>query len=399
MWQKDLDINEVRELRLQTNVFFGVGAIEKSSYVAQKLAEINVKKVIVITGKSAYKTTGAWDYVKQALEDAEIGYVNYDGVTPNPTVSQVDEATELAKNFGAQAVIAIGGGSAIDAGKSVAILIEYPDKNATQLYEGEFYAEKAVPIVAVNLTHGTGTEVDRFAVVSIPEKDFKPSIGCDCIYPFYSIDDPALMVKLPKEQTVYVSLDAVNHVIEAATTKTTSALSVMIAREVIGLVAKYLPLAIEESGNLEARYYLTYAALLAGTSFDNSFLHYTHALEHPLSGLKPELSHGLGLAILLPSVIKNIYPVKSKTLAYILEPITSGLKGIPDEASDASKQVENWLASVGINKKLADEGFSKEDIPKLVDLAFNTPSLGGLLSLAPTDATPDAVKAIYEGSF
>jgi len=398
MWQKDLDINEVREIRVKTNVFFGVGAIGKISDIAQNLKAKNITKVIVISGKNAYKITGAWDYVEKALKDTGIEYVNYDKVSPNPTTHQVDEAAKLARDFGAQAVIAIGGGSAIDAGKSTAVLIEYADKNCTELYEGQFVPEVAAPIVAINLTHGTGTEVNRFAVVTIPEKDFKPAIAYDCIYPTYSIDDPRLMAKLSPSQTIFVSVDALNHVVEAATTKVASPLAVTLARQVVELVAQYLPVALKEPENLEARYYLAYAALLGGTCFDNGLLHYTHALEHPLSGLKHDLSHGLGLAILLPAVIKNIYPAKGQTLAYILEPIAPGFKGAADEALSAAKQVESWLVSVGITSKLKEEGFSEADIPKLVDLAFNTPSLGGLLSIAPTEATPEAVKAIYEDS-
>ena len=126
----------------------------------------------------------------------------------------------LQKDFGAKAVVAIGGGSPNDAGKSVAILLKYPDKTANDIYEFTFAPdEAAAPILAINLTHGTGTETNRFAVVTIPEKDYKLAIAYDCIYPTYAIDDPSLMVKLSPKQTRYVSIDAVNHVVEAATSK------------------------------------------------------------------------------------------------------------------------------------------------------------------------------------
>lgn len=398
MWQQDININEVKELRLKSTVFFGVGAISKIEDIAKDLKSKNITKVVVVSGRGAYKLTGAWDYVEKALKTSEIAYINYDKVMPNPTTHQVDEATKLALDFGAQAVIAIGGGSAIDAGKSVAILMKYPDKTATNLYELTFNATEAAPIVAINLTHGTGTEVNRFAVVTVPEKNFKPAIAYDCIYPSYSIDDPQLMTKLSAEQTIYVSIDAVNHVVEAATSKATSPLAITLAKETISIVAKYLPIAIKEPENLEARYFLAYAALLGGASFDNGLLHYTHALEHPLSALKHELSHGLGLAILLPAVIKNIYPYKSSTLADILEPIVPNLKGTPDEAAHCATQIEKWLNSVGIISKLKDEGFTELDVEKLVELTFETPSLGGLLGLAPNEATKEVVRQIYKDS-
>ncbi len=398
MWEKDIDINEIREIRTRTSVFFGVGAIKKIDDIAKDLRLKGIDKVIVMSGRNSYKATGAWDYVEKALKNNNIGYVNYDQVTPNPTTQHVNEAAKLAKDFGAKSVIAIGGGSPTDAGKSVAILMEYPDKNANDIYEFKFTPEKAAPIVSINLTHGTGTETNRFAVVTVPEKDFKPAIAYDCIYPMYAIDDPKLMTKLSPKQTRYVSIDAVNHVVEAATSTVTSPYCVTLAREVIADVVKYLPKALENPDDLEARYFLAYAAMMGGVCFDNGLLHYTHALEHPLSAVKHELSHGLGLAILLPAVIKVIYREKANILADILSPIVPGLKGEASEADSAAKGVQDWLASVGVTEKLVDEGFSDADVSRLVDLVYTTPSLGGLLDIAPTGNKREIVEEIYKNS-
>lgn len=394
MWEQDINIHEIREIRTRTNVYFGCGAINKITDIAKDFKSKGLDRVIVMSGKNAYKATGAWDVVEKAFIENEIAYINYDGVTPNPDSKAVNEATQIAKDFGAKAVIAIGGGSPTDAGKSVAILLKYPDKNANDLYEFRFIPTEAVPIVAINLTHGTGTETNRFAVVTLPEKDYKPAIAYDCIYPTYAIDDPVLMTKLSPKQTRYVSIDAVNHVVEAATSKVASPYAITLAREVITLVAKYLPKAIENANDLEARYFLAYAAMMAGVCFDNGLLHYTHALEHPLSAVKHELSHGLGLAILLPAVIKNIFEARKETLEYILEPIA----GTISTADEAEAKVYEWLKSVGVPNKLKDEGFSEADIPNLVNLAFTTPSLDGLLGIAPTEATKDAVLQIYKDS-
>lgn len=399
MWEKEIDIHEIKELRTKTTVYLGVGAISKIADIAAHLKSMNINKVLVMAGKNAYKSTGAWDHVEKALDNNQIKYMIYNKITPNPTVVQIDEATEMGKSFGARAVIAIGGGSPIDAAKSTAILLEYQDKTAAELYEFKFTPDKAVPIIAVNLTHGTGTEVDRFAVATIEDKNYKPAIAYDCIYPFYSIDDPALMISLPKHQTLYVSVDAINHVVEAATTKVANPFSVLLAKETIRLVAKYLPIALENPSDLTARYYLLYASLIAGTSFDNGLLHFTHALEHPLSGVKPELTHGLGLGMILPAVIKQIYAAKSNTLADILSPIVDGLTGDPSEASKAVDGVRGWLHSVGLTEKLSDLGYVEKDIDKLVDLAFETPGLAGLIAIAPVDGTREIVREIYKDSF
>ena len=398
MWEKDFDVNQISEIRTRTSVFFGAGAIQRIDFIAEDLKAKGYDKVIVMSGRNAYKSTGAWDYVEKALIKHGIGYINYNRVTPNPTTISVNEAVKEAKEFGAKAVISIGGGSPTDAGKSVAILLEYQDKSCEDLYEFKFVPSKAAPVIAINLTHGTGSETNRFAVVTIPDKNYKPAIAYDCIYPMYAIDDPALMTKLSPKQTRYVSIDAVNHVVEAATSKVASPYTVTLAREVITLVAKYLPVVIDNPENIEGRYYLTYAAMMAGVCFDNGLLHYTHALEHPLSAVKPELSHGLGLAMLLPSVVKNIYPAKSEVLAYILEPIVSGLAGNAADAQKAADGVYKWLSSVGVSEKLSSEGFSDSDVDNLVNLAFTTPSLDGLLAIAPTAATKETVAEIYRTS-
>lgn len=398
MWTKDIDIHEVREIRTRTNVYFGVGAIQKIHDIAKDIKSKGINKVVVMSGKHAYIATGAWDVVKAALEENGIEYVNFAQVTPNPNTHHVNDAFKMAKDFGAQAVIAIGGGSPTDAGKSVAILLENPDKTAEDIYEFRFTPTKAAPIISINLTHGTGTETNRFAVVTNLEKNFKPAIAYDCIYPTYAIDDPQLMTKLSPKQTRYVSIDAVNHVVEAATSTVASPYSITLAKQVVELVAKYLPKAIANPEDLEARYFLAYAAMMGGVSFDNGLLHYTHALEHPLSAVKPDLSHGLGLAILLPAVIKTIYKDRAATLADILAPIAPELKGTPDEAEKAAEGVYAWLKSVDVPEKLTDMGFKAEDVDKLTDLVFTTPSLQSLIDIGPSGNSREVVRKIYEES-
>ena len=395
------NIYKVFELRCRTIDYFGVGAIKKISDIVKDLKEKRgIDKVILVTGRRSYKISGAWDHVKPVLEENNVEYVIYDKVSANPTVDMVDEATKLGREFGAKAVIGIGGGSPLDTAKSVAILLEYKDKNARELYEAKFNPVKATPIVLINLTHGTGTEVNRFAVATIPEKNYKPAIAFDCIYPLYSIDDPALTVKLPLDHTRYVTIDALNHVNEAATTITSSPYSKLLAKETVKLIVKYLPAALNDPNNIVARYYLLYASAIAGISFDNALLHLTHALEHPISAVKPEVPHGLGLAVLLPAVVKHIYPYEAETLASIYEPLVPNLKGVPGEAEYVAKKIEEWLFNIGVTQKLSDLGFSEKDIETLTRLAFETPVLKDLITLAPLpfeslDKRREVVKQIY----
>lgn len=396
----EINIYDVREIRCKTTLYLGVGAMSKFDAICADLNSRGIKKVMVVASHSAYIKCGAWAFMVPAFDKYQIQYVVFNGVTPNPDNTTVDAAARIAREFGAQAVIGVGGGSPIDAAKSVAILLAYPERNCKELYNYEFTPERALPLVAINTTHGTGTEVDRFAVVSIPELGYKPAIAYDCIYPLYAIDDPALMVNLPLNQTLYVSVDAVNHVTEAATSKVASDYVVMLAKETIRLVAKWLPVAASDLNNVEARYYLLYASALAGICFDNGMLHFTHALEHPLSAVKPELAHGLGLAMLLPSVLETIYPAVPQTLSDIYAPIVPGLKatGSEAEARKLALGVEKWLFDMGLTSKLLDEGYTEADLDRLTRLTSDTPSLGLLLSLAPVEATPEVVRKIYADS-
>ncbi len=399
MWEKGINIHEVKEIRSGSFIYFGVGAINKINAIAKELKERNINKILVVCGKSSYKLSGAWEPTEKALKENNIEFKIYDSVTPNPTTHQVDQAAKIGREFGAQAVLAIGGGSPIDAGKSIAILLKNTDKTARELYEYKFAPKEAAPVIAINLTHGTGTEADRFAVVSIPETETKPAIAYECIYPLFSIDDPALTTKLPKEQTLYVTIDALNHVLESCSNITTSPLAILFTKEAVRLIAKYLPVALENAEDLTARYYLMYAAMIAGISFDSARLHFTHALEHPMSGIKPELPHGLGLAMLLPAVIKKIYASKAEILSDVLEPIVPGLNGTAGEAEKAAIGIEKWLFSLGVTSKLADQGFKLEDIDVLTKQVFETASLAGLLKLAPVPADENTVKEIYTESF
>ncbi|WP_147822235.1 iron-containing alcohol dehydrogenase [Salidesulfovibrio onnuriiensis] len=399
MWERNTDIHRICEIRVASRIYFGCGAIAKMRDIAGEMKQRGMNTVLCITGRNAYRATGAWDVVTAALGEQGLDIAHYDGATPNPTVDQVNEAAALGREAGAQVVLAIGGGSPIDTGKSAAILLANPGRSAQQLYRGEFAPTEALPLVAINLTHGTGTEANRFAVATDLETQHKPAIAYDCIYPWISIDDPALMTSLSRHQTLATSVDAVNHVIEAATTIAASPFSILTARETIRLVAEHLPAALEDPEDLQARYWLLYASMLAGTSFDNGLLHFTHALEHPLSAVRPELSHGIGLGVLLPSIIKVIYPDCAEVLADILAPIAGDLSGTPDEADAAALGVQSWLESIGLTERLGDIGFSQDQVPQLTRLAFDTPSLGTLLGCAPVPATESVVGEIYSSSF
>jgi alcohol dehydrogenase class IV len=396
IWESKININKVFKLKYGgVNLYFGVGAINKIREILRNLKDRGITRILIVTGKTSYKICGAWDYVKLALEEHNTQYVLYDEVSPNPTVDMVDDAVRIGKEFKAQAVLGIGGGSPIDTAKAVAALLPL-DWGARELFMKRKPPQSSLPVISINTTHGTGTEINRYGVETIPEKNYK--IGMSLTYPEYTIDDPQLMIKLDRWQTIATAVDALNHVIESATNKDTTPFSIELAKQAVSLIARYLPTAIVDPENIIARYYLLYASMIAGIAIDHVGTHITHSLEHPLSAVKTEIPHGIGLGILLPAILKTIYPAVPDILTEILKPIVPDLDGKPGEAEIAALRVEEWLYGVGLKKKLSDYGFTEAEIPGLVKLVKETPGLPDGLKSAPIDVSEEDVSKIYRES-
>jgi len=176
MLENYVNIYDVKEIRSRAFVYFGCGAIQKMADIAVQLKGRGISRVMAITGKGAYKSSGAWDPTTAAFDAVGIKYDRFSDISPNPNTDDVDAAVKQGRAFGAQAIVGIGGGSSIDAAKSVAILMEYPDQTAEGLYEYKFIPNKALPIIAINLTHGTGSEGNRVAAATILRKEYKPAM-------------------------------------------------------------------------------------------------------------------------------------------------------------------------------------------------------------------------------
>ncbi len=396
-WENKININNVFVMQPTRPVtYFGVGAIQKINDILQTLKEKGMSRILVVSGRKAYKATGAWDTVEPALNKYAECWNHYDKVRPNPTYDNCEEAAAAALEMGADCLLAIGGGSPLDTAKTAAILMKHPGKKAIQFYEQGEPITGAAPMIAINTSHGTGSECNSFAVAQSDGED-KPAISSPYIYPMYTIEDPALTTSMPTNQTLATSIDTINHSLEAATTVCTNPYSVSLAKQAIYYVASCLPKAIVEPDNLTARYYLMYASALAGISFDLGFLHLTHSMEHAMSALNPKVTHGDGLGILMSAMVREIYPAVPETLATILEPIVPGLQGIPSEARACAEGLKEWCLGVGQKTSMAGY-FTESDIPELVKHTMNGALPKQLLKLAPVPATAQVVERIFRSS-
>lgn len=193
------------------------------------------------------------------------------------------------------------------------------------------------------------------------------AIAQDCIYPLFSINDPALTTKLPSDQTRYVSIDAANHVIEAATSMAANPLSVAFGGETVRPISECLPKAIAKPEDIHARSCLLYASMIAGSGVDNSPPLYAHALEPQLSGMKSKRAHGRGLSVLLPAVVLECYPDCTRIPAKLLVPIVPGLKERLGEARAAAKS-----SKCGFSPSAPPRSFRTRALPRRTSIASAT---------------------------
>jgi len=395
-WHSKIDIHRVFVLQpTRPTTYFGVGALAEIDGILARMRRDGCDAVLVITDPVAYKVSGAWDVVRTAL-DAHATWEHFDGVRPNPTYANCDAAAKIGRAANAKAVLAIGGGSVIDAAKTAAALLAQPNKKAADFYEKHASITAALPIVAINTTHGTGSECNAYAVAQSDGED-KPAIHSPHLYPTYVIEDPALTVSLPARHAVATAVDALTHALEAATAATASPYTICLAKEAVGLIAAWLPTALRQPGNLAARYWLMYASAIAGLGFDLGMVHIGHALEHVMSTLNADVAHGDGLGLLLPAVLGEIYPAAPEILAELLHPIAPELRGLPGEADLAVARLRQWFACIGHPIGMSTY-FTGADVPALTRMVMKSCLAKTLLPLAPIRVDAAVVERIFQQS-
>ncbi|WP_300164565.1 iron-containing alcohol dehydrogenase [Solidesulfovibrio sp.] len=393
-WEAKIDIRKVFLLQAtRPKTYFGVGALGHLDGILQEMAAAGLDRLLVVTDAVGYKASGAWNAILPMLS-RHVAFEHFDGVRSNPTYANGETAAKLGRTLGAKAVLGIGGGSALDTAKTAAALLRHPVRKASDFYEKGVPISAALPIVAVNTTHGSGSECDCFAVAQADGED-KPALRSPHLYPTHAIEDPSLMTSLPPRQTAHTTFDALSHAVEAATAVTASPYSIVLARESVRLIAAWLPTALAQPESLAARYWLLYASAIAGMSYDRGMLHLAHALEHSMSALNADISHGEGLGILMPSVLREIYPAAPEALAEVLSPIVPELQGVPGEAERAERGLREWFAAVGQPARMTTY-FTGADVPALTRMTLRSSLSRMLLPLAPLRVDAGVVERIFQ---
>ncbi len=349
-------------------IIFGRGSIRN---LPDKVKALGIDQVFVVSDKGIRKA-GITDKLIALLQEANIKVNLFEEIEKEPTAMNIEEAKKELKASGAKMVIGLGGGSALDVSKAVALLAT--NEGDILSYVGvEKFKKEGLPLIAIPTTAGTGSEVTRFIVFIGPEVKTKLVIVSQLAIPKCAILDPELTITLPPKVTAATGMDALTHAIESYVNVSSNYLSESLSMKAIQLIAKSLRKAVARGSNIEAREEMLAASLLAGLAFNSTRLGIVHAMSQPAGG-HFDIPHGISNAILLPYVME--YNLIGNIERYIDIAVAFGEKidGLsPMEAAMRSvKAVRDLMRDIGITEKLGDFGVREEDLEMLASEAMES---------------------------
>lgn len=369
--------------------YFGPGS---RSVLPEVVARLGKSKALVVTDAGLVKF-GVAAKVTDVLDAAGIAYEVFSDVKPNPTVTNVKNGIVAFKAAGADLLIAIGGGSAIDTAKAIGIVVNNPEFSDIVSLEGVAPTKnKSVPMVALPTTAGTAAETTINYVIIDEEKQKKMVCVDPNDIPAVAIIDAELMYSLPKGLTAATGMDALTHAIEGYITKGAWELSDMFEIEAIRMISRHLPNAVENPTDAEARNGMAVAQYVAGMAFSNVGLGLVHGMAHPMGSLF-DVPHGVANALLLPTIMEFNMPAclgKYPEIARAMGVDTEGMT--PAEASQGAVDAVRALSvKVGIPQHLSELGITEKDIPALADQALADVCTPG----NPREVTLNDIKSLY----
>lgn len=340
---------------LPVNIVFGFGKVKQVGSIASGYG----KKALIVTGKSSAKKSGLYDKVNNSLKAAGMDTILFDKVSQNPLTTTAEAGAALAKESNCDVVVAIGGGSIMDCAKGIAF-IAMNDGDINDYIFNKKQSDKALPLVLIPTTCGTGSEGNGFAVLTNPENGDKKSLRCSAIVAKASIVDPECMMTMPKKVLASVGFDALCHCIEAYTSKISQPFTDALSLYGISLIAENLVKVYNDPSYKEGWEKIALASTIGGMVINTAGVTLAHGMEHPASGLK-NIVHGQGLAALAPVVIESSY----KGDRYKFSKIARILGGIA--AEDCAVKIKTLLKNLDLDLKLSDLGLTEKDIPWMAE--------------------------------
>lgn len=373
--------------------FFGPGVISK---IGDRAKMLGMKKPVIVTDKFLEGLKdGAVEQTLDSLKAAGVNYVVYNNVEPNPKIRNIKEVKKLYEESGADSIITVGGGSAHDTGKGAGIILTNGD-DITKLAGIETLDKALPPLIAVNTTAGTGSELTRHAVITNEETHLKFVVVSWRNIPLVSFNDPTLMLDVPKGLTAATGMDAFVQAVEPYVSVDHNPITDSQCVEAIKLIETSLREAVANGHNLDARTKMVEAEMLAGMAFNNANLGYVHAMAHQLGG-QYDAPHGVCCALLLPYVEEyNIIacPDRFAQLAEIMGENTEGLS-TRDAAELAIKAMKQLSEDVGIPHSIKEIGAKSEDFELMAENALKD---GNAFS-NPRKGTKEDIIKIFQAAY
>lgn len=344
----------------------GQGAVRE---IGCEAAGLHAKCVFIVASVGSVGESQA-AFIADILKDAGLSVEIFCGAVPNPTVEVVERGAECYRTSGCNAIVAVGGGSAIDTGKGIGLLAS--NGGSIRDYAGTNLSKHAMPpFIAVSTTAGSGSEVTQFAVISDDRDHSKFTIVDWHMTPSISVNDPDMMTTMPPSLTSATGMDALTHAVESYVSKNASAVTDAKALKAAQLIAESLPRAVQDGENMSARENMCYASFLAGTAFNNAGLGLAHAMSHPLGGMY-NLPHGLCNALLLPHVVRfNLDQVAGK-FSELAVAMGAGKEWHSERENGESlvRAIFNLSREIDLPTGLSDIGVKSSDLEKLSEEAM-----------------------------
>ena len=384
----------VFQYHLPVNIVFGRGKVKEIGAIASQYG----KKVLLVTGKGSTKKTGLLDLVINHLEKAGIKSVVFDEVEPNPLITTVAKGADKCRDKGCDLVVGLGGGSVLDCAKAIAFMADNEGDINDYIFMKKS-SDKALPLVLVPTTCGTGSEGNSFAVLTNPENGDKKSLRSLAIIAKTSIVDSSLMETMPSQVLASVGFDAFCHAMESYLARSAQPISTMMAKEAMELIGKHLIPVYEGVGTAKDWDAVTWASTLGGMSIGIAGVTLPHAMEHPASGLR-DIVHGKGLAALTPaitkaSVEKAMQENDGDTVLEKYAIISRSLGGI--DANDCEKQIRGLLEKLDLDINFTELGMKKEDVAWMGDNCIKVSSAG--INNHPVEFSMEEIVELYSSVY
>ncbi len=380
---------------IPTEIHFGAGKLD----VLGKLPLPGQKALIVTSAGQSVIRFGYLQRVQDLLAQNGCSSVVFNKIQPNPTHQHVMEGAAVARAQGCDFVIGLGGGSSIDSAKSIAVMAtnpgDYWDYISGGSGKGQPLKAKPLPVVAITTTAGTGTEADPWTVITKEDTCEKIGFGNDQTFPVLSIVDPELMTTVPPDLTAYQGFDALFHSTEGYIANCANVFSDLYALKAIELIFKFLPVAVREPDNLEARSMVALANTLSGMVESTSSCTSEHSLEHAISAHFPNVPHGAGLIMVSLAYYKHFVTFVPERMVAMAR--AAGAKNV-ERAQDFVDALAGLQIDCGVDQlKMSDYGIKPDDLEKFTANARAT--MGGLFAIDPVELCDADVLEIYRDAY